>query len=413
MPIPVLNFPTNNFEQPHHERNIYKSNPEITFAQAHPDMVGAAYSSDLLKSAIENQKQSIAARYMQPQMEEQLKQLRMNTDILRPQAEYAPQFTQASLAEALMKAPKIRSDIGRNEADIANIFRGQIPLSQSHANYYNAQARLAPEHLALDKLRLEQAEKGGGRYGVEAQVLRSLSSPAMQSLIETNPEVAKEVAQILANNTHKGLLRGSDSGAAVPSEQDIASLQGKTGDILTKRTSTAQILNQRQYAVVLDSLFEEGTKLMPSVTKYAGAQGKLQLAKDSAKAAIGEVNPQYSEYLQFTNVVAPNVANEMRRVLGGQATDYEAKVMNNLSNPSFWLTNPTLANQQWNFMENLFKKKISPSLTVGLSGTIKQIKETADKQASPANAYSNEDLEYTAKLRGITVEQVRQQLGVE
>jgi NACalpha-BTF3-like transcription factor len=265
---------------------------------------------------------------------------------------------------------------------------------------------LAPEHLALDRSKLEQIEKGGGRYGVEAQVLRSLSSPAMQSLIESNPEVAKEVAQVLANSTHKGALRGVNSGAVAPSEQDIAALQGKTGDYLAKRTSTAQILNQRQYAVVLDSLFEEGTKLMPSVTKYAGAHGKAQLAKDSAKAAMGEIKPQYSEYLQFTNVVAPNVANEMRRVLGGQATDYEAKVMNNLSNPSFWLTNPTLANQQWDFMNNMFKKKISPSLTVGLSGATKHINEMAKGIASPKEKITNEDIQYTAQQTGMSVEQV-------
>lgn len=147
--MPVLNFPTDNFERPRYERNIYRNNPEITFEQANPEMMGAKYGSDLLKNAIENQKQAIAAKYMQPGLEEQLKQLRMNTDILRPQAEYAPQFNQAALAEALLKAPKAQSEIDR-------MYMATIPLEQAHTRLYGAQADLYPQKTRSD-MALNQA----------------------------------------------------------------------------------------------------------------------------------------------------------------------------------------------------------------------------------------------------------------
>ncbi|NTU69258.1 hypothetical protein HGB13_00295 [bacterium] len=126
MPIPVLNFPIKTFEQ------------------SQPELMGARATTDLLANTIDNQRRLIAARYMQPQLDEQLNQLRLNTDILRPQAEYAPQFTQASLADALMKAPKVQAEIDR-------IYQGQIPMEQEHARYYRGQADIAPQQLSLDR----------------------------------------------------------------------------------------------------------------------------------------------------------------------------------------------------------------------------------------------------------------------
>jgi hypothetical protein len=388
MPIPVLNFPYQDFEQ------------------ANPGIVGASYANDLLAKAIENQKNIVSSRYMQPHLDEQLQQLKLNTDILRPKAQYANQFTEAELAQSLMNAPRVKAEIDR-------IYKSEIPLGQAHAGYYNAQEELLPDKLALGKARLNQSLN---RFGPEALTLRSLQSPQMQALISSNPEIAHNVAQLLANVSQKGMpangINAQQSSIQLTPD-DISSLQEKTADVLTKRTATAQVLNQRQYAIVLDSLFDEGSKLMPSVVSYAGAQGKVNLAKDAARASLGEVSPRYSEYLQFTNVVAPNTANEMRRVLGGQATDYEAKVMNNLSNPSFWLTNPKLAMEQWNFMQNMFRKKIGPALTTGLSGAVKKIEQGAMDTSPIQNVPSDEDLQYTAKTRGMTVEQVKQKLGIK
>lgn len=126
MPLPILNFPIKTFEQ------------------SQPELMGALGSTDLLTKAIENQKRMLAAKYLPSQLDEQLKQLQLNTEILRPQAQYAPQFTQASLADALMKAPRARAEIER-------IYQGQIPMEQAHAKYYGAQAEIAPQQLDIDR----------------------------------------------------------------------------------------------------------------------------------------------------------------------------------------------------------------------------------------------------------------------
>ena len=90
MGIPVQQFPLLSFEQ---------ANPIYTSMNA-----GAELAHKLMmnqQQRISNQQQVVANKYFEPTLQEQLKQLQLNTQILTPQAENAPQMADAALREAI------------------------------------------------------------------------------------------------------------------------------------------------------------------------------------------------------------------------------------------------------------------------------------------------------------------------
>jgi hypothetical protein len=90
MGIPVQQFPLLSFEQ---------ANPIYSSMNA-----GAELAHKLMmnqQQRITNQQQVVANKYFEPTLQEQLKQLQLNNKILTPQAENAPQISEAALREAI------------------------------------------------------------------------------------------------------------------------------------------------------------------------------------------------------------------------------------------------------------------------------------------------------------------------
>ncbi len=201
------------------------------------------------------------------------------------------------------------------------------------------------------------------------QMGRALNSPTMESLASTNPTVAKYLASALTAGI-------PGSGQSALTENDYKQLQANLADTLNRKTTTAQIINQRQYAGILDNLFDKGDSLIPDVSKYAGLVGQGQKGIDALKSSFGTSSPEYSNYLLFSRSLAPILSNEMRRTLGGQATDSEQKIMANLANPAWIDSNPVQAMQQYSFLKSVYRSSVNPALAARSSETLSNLKGT-------------------------------------
>jgi hypothetical protein len=107
----------------------------------------------------------------------------------------------------------------------------------------------------------------------------------------------------------------------------------------------------------------------PTFAKYVGVAGRAGKTMDAVKSALGgDASPDFINYNKFiTN--ATLVANEARRTLGGQATDHESNIMDNLVKPDFWYSNPSIAMAQWNELQQIYKTRINPALAKGMLQT--------------------------------------------
>jgi hypothetical protein len=124
---------------------------------------------------------------------------------------------------------------------------------------------------------------------------------------------------------------------------------------LIKEGATANQLNQRLYGDMFKAITDKITPNMPAITKFASTYGKTGAALDRALAALGSsrTDPDYMKYDQFMRVDLPGGANELKRTLGGQATDAETKRIDEMFDPTSWATSPKIAMNRWNRMIEL------------------------------------------------------------
>lgn len=451
--------------------------PLLNFQQANPGLQGAQAGMGLMQ-------QGMQTAYLPQQLQQQLLQKQIANQLSQIQLQYAPQMTQADLAYKQAQTPNLQAQTQGQE--ITNQY---LPQSlQSDIALKQAQA-LATPYTAMGTYYGGIGRMGMANYynNPATALSRVLNSPSMQSLISTNPDVAKNVTNALSavstraaqmgqqgqpgqppqipqlgqqqaqqnplqqmgqsmqqgqqpqqasqgsqgyglptvqqlsnpyNPQQNNQLMTNGTDASVPSAPidnnnlttfDYNQMQQNNNDSLLKKTRTPQMINQSQYSAVLDNLLDEGAQLMPAVSKYTGISGMLKKVGDSVESALGHTSQDYSDYMNFTHITAPNTANEIRRVLGGQATDYEGRMMTNISNPSYWDSNPKQAMQQYKYLTNLYKNRVSPIITGSPSANLKNMQQNS----SPSSQYSDTDLQYTAQKYGMTVDQVKQKLGAK
>lgn len=307
---------------------------------------------------------------------------------------------------------------------------------------------------------LGKASQAQSYASPERQFGRILNTPALMSLMGSNPKVARYVANALAGMSQRlgGKLRpnegeltvnpaaggagsltnlphplntnlqnnvaGIGTGAPV-TDQDVQDMQSNMRDVLTRKMLTAQIINQKQYASVLDNLFDYGNKQIGSVSRYAGLLGKASGSLQAVKSMLGNTSNDYATYLYFTRHTLPATINEMRRTLGGQASDKEIALMDKVGDPLFWDSNPSLAVGSWNDLQNLYKRAVGPAIAGRISETTRKLQQRGREAPLPtqlsqirktraaAIPHSQADLEFTAKKYGMTIAQVKQRLGVQ
>ena len=292
-----------------------------------------------------------------------------------------------------LEQQQLQATVEKIKADTSlTPYEKQLKIAQAaqagaHANYFNAEASNMPRKLDIEALNADSKAKMATYASAPSTALaRTLNTPEMQSLIKSNPSVAKNVATALQNMAVQAggdaaqqmsskdsgkqfITQAVDSTGQAPitdkfvqqgivsgirngdiSEQDLINMQKDTGDALNRKLTTANVFNQRQFASNLNGLLDQGQQLMPSVVKYAGSKGKLKGGIDAVKSSLGETSPEYADYLLFTRTTVPLVAGEISRTLGKNATDQQDKILRSIADPLYWDSNPEMAMKQYNFL---------------------------------------------------------------
>ena len=435
--------------------------PMLSYEQANPAMAGVQQGTQTIGDILQNQskqqmiaEEAIRQKYLDPTLQEALQQQKYQTQIMAPQAQYAPQTTLADLMYKQAQTPNLQAQTGL----INQQSKYYGPKTMAEIGEANARTSTMP-YTALGQYYGGLGKVGMANYynAPSTRLSRLLNTPEMLSLIQTNPQVAEAVLGGLAStvDTAGGMGQGGGSQSTLPAggnafeqvrslfptasqipgstlspaaslpqgmqmpqqqpqaqqitaqqpstqppnrqpikvtPQDISAVQKNVADVLEKKTTTANILNQRQYAVILDGLFSSADGLMPSVVQYSGIVGKGKKGIDALKSAFGDTSQEYQDYLLFTRTTAPNLSNEMRRVLGGQATDYEGKVMKNLSDPNYWDSNPQQAMKQYQYLKSVYQTKVGPALAMHPSEALEQINLAAATYGQPTTQQNNDPL---------------------
>lgn len=145
------------------------------------------------------------------------------------------------------------------------------------------------------------------------------------------------------------------------------------------------------------------------LVRYSGAGGTTKrLIEEYALAPFGKESKEYDSYANSLNA-SELLAKQVRQFYGDSIQPAMAKKIEKLTNPSTWSNNPKLAKELFlNF------KKILESEMSTYRNSIQNVKSYRGEEVKQnTSQITQEDLEYTAKKRGMTIEQVKQRLGIE
>jgi hypothetical protein len=326
--------------------------------------------------------------------------------------------------------------------------QAKIPLTNAQTGLTNAQTQFYPLTAQGGYL------KGMGDYlrgmylnNPAMWASRFQNNPAFQSMVANNPGLASQYTNLMAGSLNSPSISmptalnnpqamqpnpsappagniGLPSDASDPnnlvSPPDISNVQNAANSEYIKKTTPGPILNQRYTEQSAENMLNKVAPDMPEIAQFAGLAGKANMTADKYAAATNTLSdPSYVKFNNFVTTQAPVIANDIRRALGGQATDSEQRVMGNLANPVYWKTNPALAISQFNSLVDILRANakaitLSPSQNINaLQQGIQNPPYAKATQAKPNLNATQADIEYTAKLHGLTADQVKQRLGIQ
>lgn len=355
-----------------------------SFQQANPFLAGLQTGQDIYKTGMQN-------AYLPQTLQQQLQKMQLGNQQTAIQNQYLPQESQGKINLMQAQIPLMQA---QTQNEINYPIKGDITATVEYANQalnqYGAKSPQAQSAQNALSAQIEMLKNRALFYGANVD-LKNLPNPVKNQIIANGYQLGRgNMVSPQANATAPQMNVGTQQnspqqGSAQPLVNlNNPSVQSTAQNAALKETSTNQILNQRQYSQILGNLMDQAQPLMPSVAKYAGAQGQAQLVADKVAASTGTVNPDYQNYLVFTRTYAPVIANEMRRTLGGQATDSERNVMDKLTNPSYWDSNFPLAMQQYTAMQNMYKTAVNPALSQSLSQVQKNLQSQTNSPATNA-----------------------------
>jgi hypothetical protein len=346
----------------------------------------------------------------------------IQNQLLSAQLPYAGQIAQADLGLKQAQVPYLQSQTALN--------MGTIPfLGMKFA---------APMMMA--QARMMQA-------GIQnANAFRDWTqTPQGASIVANNPDMANTIAQAMQNSA--GLINGghpspspgnfqnpasypvlpgtmpAQSGTPINAQQInqlrqlaqpgvpnlTSAIQDASGLLSQKKTTDASARQKNLYA----SNIEKTLNMIDpdSLTQYAGGFGAAQKYANMGAASLNMESKNYDNYVKSLNA-ANLLATQVRQFYGDSIQPSMIQRLEQLTSPSNWANNPTLAKSQFNQTKQILGQEM---------GTYRQaMKSTAPYETQNAQYNSNissamltpENLAHTAKKYGMTVEQVKQRLGV-
>lgn len=274
-------------------------------------------------------------------------------------APYYGQLAQAELAKAQAEPNEINARTGLIGQQ-ANQLSTMTPLEAQKLKLYN---QFYPQQIQAEienNKALADWRKSGGfgnsrLGGVSGQTLNIL-----QRQIQTeNPNFSAEQLNDATNAYIEGRNTLNDGTKLRPPSGIVATQL----DNITKQRYTTSQLNQNRYASTLDTLLDASEQLMPSVSKYSSGLGSAKGSLDKISGFLGgQGSPEYQDYIHFTRDIVPSMAGEFLRVLGANATNEQKNMMLKMADPTAFDVSPKTALDNFKYLSNLYKNKISPSI---------------------------------------------------
>ncbi len=111
-----------------------------------------------------------------------------------------------------------------------------------------------------------------------------------------------------------------------------------------------KLINASNMNITLDSINPK------NLTQYSGAANNTDKVLDSIIEAAGAGSPAYEAY-QRELIKATAAAKQMRQYLGDSIQPSAQERLDHLANPEAWNVSPKLAEENFNFMKDLFKRE--------------------------------------------------------
>lgn len=222
----------------------------------------------------------------------------------------------------------------------------------------------------------QKEKQARANYMTTMPKIKTMQNPTVLSLASTNRDAARALAQNLSDemgNTGK------------VTEEDVDNIMDYSGNVSEKKGTTAAIFNQRQFGANLDEIIKRVDTNMPAYAKYAGMFGKADLMNEKIKVALGgQPSPALTQYANAIKDLSV-AAQDYKRTVGGQATDQETKLIDNLVSGDAWWNNSQLAMSQWNELKGLAQQRIGKALSKGA----KQIRQELAKGGTSSEEASS------------------------
>jgi hypothetical protein len=326
-----------------------------------------------------------------------------------------------------------------------NEFNAALNLQKGRASFYSSNVALKN----LSPLQKQQITQNWQSFNAQRQQ-QGLPEVQFQDWLDGPganlvPAEKKVQSQDTVNHTPMSTI-----GAENPEQQGIAHKENAAPAMhdLVNNTPVSQTLNKAQATVPPEDFASESkqtqlkiakeagdpeifrkwvnfnniTKMMndvsPSVLeRYTGPAGVARIARDRSLELSGTRVPEFEAYNNFVNVTVPNISDTIRQAYGTSITPEIFNVLKKMSNPISWKNSPSLAIQQW---EQLQKEMQQRKQVLGkFVGISQQLPEATSEEGTPQRAtqglpagVTQEDIEFTAKKKGLTVDEVKRRLGI-
>ena len=217
----------------------------------------------------------------------------------------------------------------------------------------------------------------------------------------------------------EGYLPGSN-GTILLSPQEQQDLQNRYNLQIQKQTTDSA---NRQTVLRGENLLKSiNASDIDALTKYSGPQGALKLKSEQASDLLGHPSEDYLKHLEALQAVRLE-AKELRQFFGDSITPQATEAIDKMVNATSLTKSPEAAKRMIQKSRETIKKQIDTfkgALKSQEAYGIQNQEEQFVQQMQNAikNAQSNQlpsmaDIEYTAKKHGMTIEEVKRQLGIE
>lgn len=442
MPIPLLQLPM------------------PTFQQANPWIQGAMAPQQLYQQAIQS-------KYAAPLAQSLLAQRQAQTGLTQEQAQAYPQESAARIAQeqavtalqqAQTKLAPLRaltqavqtSQTGTRFGPAYQLSRVLNNMDKPSRDQWIANNQEAYNNMvdSLGNAAIQQQTGGGMPTGIIGEALRQQFPALMRGMPQPQLTAPMQAVPAAATPQETALLR-TPSAQLNPAQkeqklqlaQQAVETTGQTGAMFgttpqqvqqmqlqnqynANRNSISPTLKAQQDFAIRSERFlkdnqQELSNRINNILEYAGARGR----GERYFQMWANQNPEkLSDFDWYQNTFSVGLSNLLRQMEKMGATDQQQKsAMNMLDVINNITGNPTRArmtiNKAVRFVGELADatNKAAEPINKGVTRQLYNLpKMTGDYIQAPTArgvAYSQEDLEYTARLHGISVDEVKRRLG--